>query len=571
MKTNHPFLGAVLFCLLSATASFGQYFSQDIQANNDELANWGEVSRFGDKGNLLTGFTTYPAPFQKHAVVFRSDPNGVVAYENTYSIWAGPNRHDVYACYGSENPLGDVAMAGIDIDPATGAPTVFFSLIDMIGNPMNALRYNAPGYSGYEVKGIYNDVINNQLLICGSAVENASGRRISYVLSVNPGTGVINWNQFYDMGAPAVASRAYDAVFNPFTKEYVLVGELNGGLREGWVMTVNVGNGLPFGSIPVPAVFGTGLSDDVFNSVDYLGRNGDTCLVISGFSDVRGNYDAWAVKCDFMASPASVVSNLYDNSNINYNNRAYHIIKRIDMAGYNTLFLGGDAMLPGGMGTYRNVDIYKLDNNLNWIANFMEGNPATNDMAAQLGNSDGSTGFPMGLVSFGNKRYAGPVNNNLHINKFYFSGHIPCVTQLVMPGQYPGPLSLPDVVATNSPFNPLPGNIVLENMMIDGYICNGVVAAGSNAKTGPMVALESISGTKGQWTITVQNHSEDAREAELLISDVLGRIWAQEKITLSPGTTEYPLAAQLQGNAAGVYLVTLRSEAGTATKRIFLD
>lgn len=576
MKFLHKMYLAVLCIAFTAPNLFSQYYSEDIFVNPDQFANWGEVSQFGDKGNLITGFTTYNTPvgFFKHALVHRSDPNGVVTYGNMYSIWNGFTRYDVYACFGSELPGSFVGLAGIVQDTASPNNYIFYARLDPAGNPLNAVRIVGNGTSQYEIKGIYNDLANNRYLICGSAFQNGPGYRMGFVIAVNPNTGAIIWNRVYDLN-PAGANldtKVYDVVFNPMTFEYVMVGSYGIGINnEAFAFTTNFG-GNPGGGIGIPKMFGTAASDDVFTSVDFVNSGGFLGLIISGYTNRRGNYDAWGVQGDMALTPPSIASRLFDHAGLNYNNRANHIIHRVDMGGGDTYFLGGNVNKPTSTGgLYSDIDIYKIDNFFNPTVNFTEGTNATNDLCAQLGKYDGSTGFNMGLMSFGTKRYITPGWSDHHLNKFYFSGDMPC-NQLFWPKVvYKGPVAYSGVLFAGTAFYNQPAQIRIEAPTNDAYLCYGTVATGNNFKTAPNAGIESVLFSQSALAISLEVEGESAVNAELLVTDVMGRVWMQKNIQLEAGHTELELSNPLGQVSAGVYLVTLRSELGTVTKRVFVD
>lgn len=575
MKTIQSIFMAALAMLLATSSALGQYYSKDIFLNPDQLTNWGEVMNYGNKDNVITGFTTFTTPFvSKKMAVTRTDPNGNVIWANAYALNNGFNRFKVLSCYGAQVGALRIGLGGIIQDSLSTNTAVYYSSIRMNGAVYNAMAYFDSLYVDYQVHGIYNDLINGQFFIMGSARKLALNRRVGFILSVVPTTGAINWGRTYDLAiGTALDTRVYDAVYNTQMQELVVVGSVGTpNQNDAFIMTVNAFNGQAFGGIGTPVMMGNPASDDAFTSVDFVNSNGDTCLIISGYSNTRGNYDAWAVRGNFQMTPATILSYLYDHNGANYNNVGKHIIRRVNGAGNNTFFLGGDVVVPTGVGTTQtDLDIYKLDNLLNTLANFTEGTPSTNDRLSQLGNYDGSTGFAMGLMAYTTKIYTSAAWNDFHLDKFYFSGHIPCDGGFYAPQRWAGPPSFPGKGIDTTAFYNVVINCVKENNLNNAFLCNGTVVGGSNAKRAPGLAFESVGGTRDRLQVRVDNPSLGDTPAEILVSDMMGRVWLQQSVQISSGEQTLELPSNLQGQAAGIYLITLRSAEGTSTKRIFLD
>lgn len=573
-------LGVIALAMLGAqTLSVAQYFSKDYTINPLEFTYGGEVSQFGDKGNLLTGQTTFSQTGYKQAVVIRTDPNGdftngLNGFGHTYSIWDNGVRCEVNSCFGGEVSQGLTGIAGTFKNPTNYTPFVYYSTLDANGNPVTTNLYGAVYYDQWYVSGVYNDVANSRFYILGNVWSQTTLYRDGFVICVDPTTGGIIWSNIYELGGATY----YDtdiraAALMTTTNLLALVGSYGpANLKDGFLLTVDPSNGNFSGGANVPRIFGTANHDEAFTSIINLQNAPDNGVVIGGYSNHRGNYDAWVLKYDQFLNKGSLSNQLCDYNSSNYNNRAYSVVERLSTTGANTYFLGGSVDVPLGLGaTQSDVDIYKLDPGLNIITEFTEGASNTNDFIVRLDKYDGSTGWNEGLISMGSKRNNTTADVNLHANKFYFSGHLPCNNQFKTAFQARGPEVSYGIVWKEDFFFDSPLVMNLESDMTSNVLCYGSVVGGSNAKTAQGLVLENAASSQGQVALTLENPTDEPIAAEVTVSDVLGRVWVTEKTQVPPGNTELAIHTPQSGISAGVYLVTVKSITGHSTIRIFIE
>lgn len=574
MKILKPlFWGAMALLSISSTVS-GQYYSRSYNNTRLDFAYYGEVVQYNDRGNLISGVTTFGPPINnRQAKIVRTDPAGTMFFGNNYSITNAGVLHDIESAFASEVRNGVTGFAGTIREPGNPINHIYYARLDNTGATLSAVGYDLPGYNNIMVTGIYNDSFYDQFIILGSAEMTAvGGYRIGFILSVDPQFSNILWGHTYDYGFSANRPcETKDAVLNIGKNELAVVGNVGTtGNRDAIVFFLDPLTGLPAGG-PIVATMLTSNYDDVLNSIVMFDNPPLQGYALSGFSNQNGDYDAWAVTGDFSMAPWSINSQLYDNAGAKEDNRAYSIIDRMDTGGNTTFFLGGNAtVIP--FGPHQEVDIYKLDAALNLTANFMEGGNLHQDYIVQLGQYDGTGSSPdPGLISFGTKTRILNNNSDQHINKFYFSGHIPCSTNFVSSVVTPGPQSYTVDYTYDDSFLDFGLAVSLASTVAEVLICDGIDPAGSNAKMAPGLTFAAASGTKGNLAITLENEGDKAMTAEVIVTDLLGRVWMRKGIQAEAGIQEIELPMNLQGQSSGIYLITVRSESGQTTKKLFLD
>jgi hypothetical protein len=441
---------------LVAVGANAQYFQHVYGSTNRDLLESGvNTNAASPQGHIMTGYTDVTGI--NNIMLTRTDLDGRFAFapvfNNRYAVFENAIPRDAKARR-VIHPLslgGRIAVWG-DLAPAAGAISTrfFYALYNPVGAPIFIFAYQLPfPIVEAEATSMSMSTSNpNDVFMCGWVRIVAGGQRYPVIMSLNAGSGIINWAQVYVLGNTDWI--ATDLVESPYptptgVPEIALVGRMTapGAFETGCFFRVTVGGVL----VPLLVEYGTPTSNPGgFDAIDIANNpvGSGPGFVFGGYynNPLSGNDDSWAMKTD----PTGLIvdfSTVIDYSIPGNNDYGHDIIER-----QNTLappndyeyFLGGYVM-NGFFGGDDDV-VYKLDFNGIPVGGgqFTFGGPG-DERAMQLDQYNGYGANNDGLSTFGRTigSWALLGNNDFYFVKSYFNGVTACNYDLQNPPSVTGP------------------------------------------------------------------------------------------------------------------------------------
>ena len=321
--------------------------------------------------------------------------------------------------------------------------------------------------------------------------------------------------------------------------------------------------------------YGTNNTSETFSGITTCNSTvlgGVTGLMVSGTSDARPttpqNTDIWGVKLDVGLNVLG--SKLYDYSPFaDRYNTGNDVVERFWPTSQYTYFFTGS--VRGGSIGLNDINVIKTDASLNSVGNFTYGTPTNNEFG-EMAQVRSGMGVQNGLIVFGSETNSG-TNRDFVMAKSYFNGPIICNASQGTPlNTNPGPGFLSSFQYGR--FNSVSGSpaslIVLPTVPFFTYCITNFVGGGSNFKTTENeeeLSAEfeeelqvNISYSCCERSLSaVSLESNQPSKAEVLVTDLLGKVIYRGTQYLQQGAIKLPEAGELAG---GIILVSVTTETG---------
>lgn len=591
MKT----LRLMMLGLLTAGSLQAQYFQHVYGGGSQDFLQTGVNVSVGPMGYLSAGYTDQLLPGGQYSVmVLRTDVNGNVGAVPTFTN--GYQLADVTGAVVSakgrkmvQHPSGRILVFG-DYGPQPGGPSngFFYMMVAPNGGAGIVTGYTLP----FPVQNVRATSIalsptnTNNVYVCGY-VTDGSGNDLPIVMSLQFGTGAINWACVYNQTVTTFSQwHANDLVESPYpssagTIDVAIVGSYNTSsalTADGCFFTVNANTGAPTSPGGLE-LYGNAGSDDGLNSICIANNTvgSGAGFAVAGYTfdafTAPASYETWAMKISANGAVVDWTSELM-HAGLVADNFGYDIIERYNSFFQYEYYVGATVIAGGGMGA-DDALVYKVDAN---------GNPAPGNNQFEYGGPGNENAFELdqyngtpndGLTIYGNTRgsFAAIGANDFYLVRAYFNGVTTCNSNLQPTPYIPGPNLLPPVpIAIIAPLNPSPMFYNMIFRLKNATICfaaavgggsNAKIAAGQNGTTS--VFPNPVDHNAAQLTVAFDQPAK-AGEAQVELWNMLGQLCTKQQSAVAEGQQELKL--DFGTLKPGVYHLVVRRDGAVTDMQV---
>jgi len=528
-------------------------------------------------GYVISGLMQIPTAPLNRLLLSRADLNGNVPgapfFNNMYTLFSPTGvLRSVNDAKVTELPNAQgFAIAGTCTENGTGVQYVYYMRAAANGAVINPVVYYRTSDQQYRVNGVRLAPNGNFVYIVGETVTQQVQR--FFVIKVTL-AGNLVWGNTYVSPVGNYFERGFDVLEsvapNPNVVAVVGTSRDANGNTDGFFVPLNPANGGPAG---VMNLYGTNNSYDHFYSLDdsqspnMLPSNPNPCpfgYVIGGYSNAgsaAGANDSWVLRID--NTYTLCWSRLIDYNGSGVSDECRDVVENRNVqTGFFQYYAGGNT-LNGVLGG-PDMIVNKLDAGgaMIWEGTYgNQGNQVLSTVDENRFNSDVSL---YGTTQPGLLGASDMCIFNVNLN-----GNTACDDSVHHWLDTDGPkLNSRKETLVREPFNRTTGTAQFTPYS-DAEYCWAPVVVPFAPKSGDAPSMQlDIYGT-GEHSVTLEISGAEAAPAELIVTDISGRVLYTGNVTLQEGTTLLPvdLTAQVSN---GIYLITVRQGAMTTTRKVLI-
>jgi len=577
-------------CIAAASPVYAQYFEHHYGTTTFDVGHHGMYTTMTaplpqPAGLVISGIMQTPTAPLNRLMVSRTDNNGNVFgapyFNRIYNITIpGAPALSVNDAKVIELPnnLG-FAVAGSCTQNATGLEFIYYLRLTPNGNPINPVFYYSTGDQRFRLHGVRLATAGNAVYLVGDAATPAANLQRFFILKVGiPGNML--WGSTYVSPIGQFFESAYDVVEDPSSVPMAnlvcVVGTTRNtnGNTDAFFLQVNPNTGAP---LPpgIMNIYGTPNSYDHFYSID---RSNDAMpappmtqfgYVIGGYSNAgnaAGVNDSWVIRMD--NTLVTGWSRLIDYGNGGINNECRDVVESFNPTILQYEYYAGGNTANGFQGG-PDMELNKLDRfgNLMWQGTYGD---QGNQRLAAIDEVPANTTAGINNISlYGNTQPGLVGGQDLCIFNVNSNGQTACDFKV-----HGAPFTFgPDLYnrkefLVRAPFTVTQGTFNFTTYQdVQKCFVQAFPVITPKSADAPAIQLD-VYGT-GESAMTLEVNGAASAPAELMVTDITGRILYQGQVMLQEGTTYLPvdLSGQL---SSGIYMVTLRQGAVVTTTKVMI-
>ena len=567
--------------ILAISLSFtlqAQYFQNyNGFLNNFEQTFDGTNIVAGGQGHLLAGTSNLFG--QQELILTRTDINGNIGGLNTFNqlyrlqlptgaiLTTNPSKILQVA-------TGNICVVGNYSSPTSLVPQgVFTAVLTPAGAVVGVVGWQVVSTSA--VTSLYSlsacralAATSNNVFICGYTDALTPGAALRpFVLAINGNTNALIWGRVYNYLPATATGRVYatDLVASPYATtvagEIMVIGNRVDGLGNdfGFTYRVNAGNGNPIGLV---TEFDSGRNEEFWGITVASGLGGGgNGYVITGSTNVSGNYDALTLKVDPLGSGVRW-STMHDYNSFTRDNTGADIIQRQNTSGRWLYYVCGTTQ-AGILGA-TDMAVFMIDDNTgNAVAEFTYGTGG-DEGAVEISSFTGTVAD--GITVYGNTNRI-DVGEEYFV-KAYYNGVSGCLETTGTPLSQLYPIARTQFTNTrNLTFSSSPLIASIPAFPAMNNLCFAIaLPGGSNARVAG--SADAVSNSTSVFPnplaaasplLSLKLSSPVDQQIEIRITDMLGREVLNQQILVAAGES----VSQLQlpaGLAEGIYSMQISGE-----------
>jgi len=559
---------------------YAQQFEHHYGTPNIDNSQWGMYTQVTapitpPAGYVISGISRISTALQNRFMVSRTNNNGNVPFgffNNLYTLVAAGAIRSANDAKVLELPNGiGFAVAGTCMQ-SNGQEYVFYVRLNPNGTPGTLVSYYNTSDQRYRVNGVRLAPNGDFVYIVGEAYTPATLRFFVIRADLNGNiAGLPRWGFTYiSLGSSNYFDRGFDVVENPLIPNTTAVVGTTldaTGNTDAFFLTLdpNTGNPLP----PIMNLYGTQASYDHFYSID---NSTDPAppppmapfgYVVGGYtnaSNSAGTNDAWVLRFD--NNQAMGWSRTIDYNGWGVNNECRDVVEsRNVMTGAFEYYAGGNTVMGLQGGADMVLDKLNVFGNTLWqgtygdqnfqLLSVIDENPVNNDNSL-FGETN------PGLIG----------NSDLCIFNTNVNGKTACDFQVNYYPERDGPrLYDRRQFMIREPFVRTQGNLQISTYQ-DLQKCWVPPIPPVAPKSDDASIQLGVYGT-GESAITLEISGAASAPAELMVTDITGRVLYQGQVMLQEGMMNLPV--DLSGQvSSGIYIVTLRQGSIVTSTKVLI-
>jgi hypothetical protein len=560
-------------CVALISPVYAQYFEHHYGTPNLDNAQWGMYTYNAPPvtppaGFVISGISQMATAQLNRLMVSRTDNNGNVPLATHFN-----NIYTLFSPTGAVRSVNDAkvielpgavgfAVAGTCTENSTGMQYVYYLQLNANGTPVNPVNYYRTNDQQYRLNGIRLAPNGAFVYLVGETV-TANVQRF-FVMKLTLG-GAAGWPPFFGFTyAPTNGvsqERGFDVLEDPIAGVVAVVGtSTTAGNTDAFFYRLIPANGNPINPMNL---YGTNGSYDHFYSLDNSTDPAVGGYVIGGYSNAgssAGLNDAWVIRLN--AALAVNWSDLIDYNCWGVNNECRDVVESFNPAVGYEYYAGGNTVAGLQGGPDMELDKLTAGGFMMWQGTYgnqgnqflaaIDENPVNNDISLYGTTQPGMIG-----------------GSDMCIFNVNLNGKTACDYQIGYCPERPGPkLNGQKDFAIRDRFSRTTG-IAEFSTYQDIQVCwvQALPVIAPKSGDAPSMQLD-IYGT-GEHSVTLEISGAESAPAELMVTDISGRVLYTGKVLLQEGTMLLPV--DLTGQVSnGIYLVTLRQGAVTTTRKVLI-